>query len=269
MGTIRKKYWRSKQTADFDFMNAYSKHAQTDFHFHHGFTVSAVETGSLPMFFTGFRTVLKPGDLLLMGPDVPHTFDRAAGDWACNYRTMTYPGASRYAELERVFAAERNAICVIRNRAGWRDFLRVMGDAEQGGEHATRAMGQIFCDLLSNVSRNLTWRFHVQNPRIRKARSYLDENYATPPDIEVLSSATSLSSRHFIRLFKSEMGMTPHRYINQLRINAARRMIGKGGSLIWIAHELGFSDQSHFSKTFSKLLGVSPLRYLSGGVAEN
>lgn len=79
--------------------------------------------------------------------------------------------------------------------------------------------------------------------------------------LEDLAKEVNLSPFHFTRLFKQEVGMSPHAYVTQLRVNRAQDLILRGESLLGIAYELGFADQSHFSRTFLKLTGVSPVRF--------
>ena len=90
---------------------------------------------------------------------------------------------------------------------------------------------------------------------------YMEDNYMSSISIEELSKVVNLSPFHFTRLFKQEAGMSPHAYITQLRVNRAQDLILRGESLLGIAYELGFADQSHFSRTFLKLTGVSPVKF--------
>jgi AraC family transcriptional regulator len=71
------------------------------------------------------------------------------------------------------------------------------------------------------------------------------------------------SSNHTIRVFKKEFDKTPHAFIIEQKINKARQMMkrSKNTTLAVIAKEVGFYDQSHFSKSFKKVLGINPSTY--------
>ena len=65
---------------------------------------------------------------------------------------------------------------------------------------------------------------------------------------------------HFARLFKKSLGLSPHKYVLQNRIERAKKLITVSGdlSLSDIALQAGFYDQTHFGKAFKKYMGVSP-----------
>lgn len=69
------------------------------------------------------------------------------------------------------------------------------------------------------------------------------------------------------KLFKSEMGMTPHNYLNSLRMQMAEKMLCMGGAgeqnISQIAYVCGFSEPLYFSRVFKKYYGCSPKNYLS------
>lgn len=84
-------------------------------------------------------------------------------------------------------------------------------------------------------------------------------------DAVPLASAARLAALHpaqFARSFREHVGMTPGRYRRRERIRAASRMLlGSSAPLSAIAHECGFSDQSHFTNVFRETAGISPQRY--------
>lgn len=263
-GHISKKYWRAKEAVNFDFLTAYYAPAPVDCHFHHGFTISAAEIGELPLVVRDLHINLSPGEILLLGPDVPHSFGAARGAGGCRYRTLTRTLCNLAPQLGKMLSRELNSVCLISDHSLWGAFLNHIRIAEQGELRDLRFLNELCRGLLSDISKNVVFKFDVRSPSIRAVKAYLDGNYARVPDIRELSGAVSLSPRHLTRLFKEEIGVTPHSYLNQLRINKAKEMLGMGRPMLRIAYDLGFSDQSHFSKTFSKLTGVSPARYVAG-----
>ena len=263
-GRISKKYWRAKEAADLDFLTASYAPAPVDCHFHHGFTISAVETGVLPLLVRDLHIDLHPGEVLLLGPDVPHGFDIVRASSGCRYRTLTRALYNLPPWLERLLASELNAVCRISDGSLCNSFLNSLRNVESGERRDVYFLHELSRGLLSDIAKNTVFKFDVRSPSIRAAKAYLDKNYARVPAIRELARAGDLSPRHFMRLFKEEIGMTPHCYLNQFRINKAKEMLGMGYSMLRIAYDLGFSDQSHFSKTFSKITGVSPARYLAG-----
>ena len=75
-----------------------------------------------------------------------------------------------------------------------------------------------------------------------------------------LATQLNLSTFHFARLFKKSLGLSPHKYVLQNRVERAKKLITVASHipLSDIALQAGFYDQTHFSKTFKKYVGVSP-----------
>ncbi|MFW2044477.1 helix-turn-helix transcriptional regulator, partial [Acinetobacter sp. ULE_I053] len=68
--------------------------------------------------------------------------------------------------------------------------------------------------------------------------------------LEDLSQSLGISRYAIIRLFKNNFGLTPHEYQLNQKINIARNRLKYGESIIQVANDLGFTDQSHFNNLF-------------------
>ncbi len=80
--------------------------------------------------------------------------------------------------------------------------------------------------------------------------------------VEDIAWKLGLSAEHFIRIFKSEMNITPHQYSVRLRVqDAATRLVSSEKTIGKIASELAFENQFHFSRVFKKCTGFSPTEY--------
>jgi AraC family transcriptional regulator len=80
--------------------------------------------------------------------------------------------------------------------------------------------------------------------------------------IDALASMLNMNKFHFLNEFKAKLGQTPYQYILSLRIEEAKNLlVNTGDALTDIALELGFNDGSHFSRTFKKFTGYTPLQY--------
>ena len=94
---------------------------------------------------------------------------------------------------------------------------------------------------------------------LRRARHYLIENYDQKIVLDDIVSASGLSKFHLVRSFSRCFGMTPHVFLNHVRISRARTFLRQGKQPI--AAELGFFDQSHFIQVFRKITGITPGQY--------
>lgn len=90
------------------------------------------------------------------------------------------------------------------------------------------------------------------------AVEYIHDNIASDISLDALAGAANVSKYHFLRLFKNHTGLTPHQYIIAERICKAKNLVLEGESLSLAALQAGFSDQSHFIRSFRKIYGYSP-----------
>ena len=98
--------------------------------------------------------------------------------------------------------------------------------------------------------------------RLRKVLSYLAENLTDEVNIPFLAAMCSMSRSHFSREFHRALGIPPHRYLLNLRLEKARdALLTEAGSVVDIAYACGFHDSSHLSHAFTKHFGVSPVTY--------
>lgn len=97
---------------------------------------------------------------------------------------------------------------------------------------------------------------------LRRVREYVSQRLGDRIDLAQLAEIAGLSACHFSRAFKQSMGVPPHRFVMRERVVAAARLVrSTNRSLLDISLELGFSDQSHFTRCFSEVIGDTPRAY--------
>jgi AraC-like DNA-binding protein len=98
--------------------------------------------------------------------------------------------------------------------------------------------------------------------RIVAAKVFIDENYHENIDLEQISKQAFLSRFHFHRLFTHIYKKTPHQYITQTRMDAAKILLAKEGiSITDVCNSIGFESLGSFSSLFRKHNGYSPHYY--------
>jgi AraC family transcriptional regulator len=130
---------------------------------------------------------------------------------------------------------------------------------------------RLFADqIFLAASTYLTARFGGQQPlgmirgrltprQEKIAKEYLAANIRGNVSLEHVASLCELSAPHFARLFKRSAGMTPYQWFIQRRLAQAKYLLETSDDpLPQIALACGFADQSHFTRTFSRIVGVSP-----------
>lgn len=97
--------------------------------------------------------------------------------------------------------------------------------------------------------------------RIVEAKIFIDVHYALPIDLNNISEEAYFSKFHFIRLFKSAYGVTPHQYLIKVRIENAKLLLAKENPVSQVCFTIGFESISSFTALFKKLTGITPSAY--------
>jgi AraC family transcriptional regulator len=99
-------------------------------------------------------------------------------------------------------------------------------------------------------------------PQRQRLVARIEARLAEPISVSELALEVGYSQDHFLRLFGSSFGLSPHRYVVSRRIERAKAMLeDPSRSLVDVACACGFSSQAHFSTSFKLHVGVSPGRY--------
>ncbi len=97
---------------------------------------------------------------------------------------------------------------------------------------------------------------------VKKAISYIEENFSEPITLQMLSQVCGLSSKYFERVFKEMTGKPPMRYLNSYRVyKACTRLRMTDDPVTEIAYDCGFGDLSYFIKQFKNIYGLSPAAF--------
>jgi len=102
----------------------------------------------------------------------------------------------------------------------------------------------------------------LQNVNMKSVLTYLDDYYSEKVTLESLAKQAKLSKYHFIRSFKAYTGVTPIKYLNQIRITKAIEILKSGNTdMTHTAMQVGFDSISYFIKVFKETCGTTPLKY--------
>jgi AraC-like DNA-binding protein len=93
----------------------------------------------------------------------------------------------------------------------------------------------------------------------RRAKELLDVHTGGGVTLDILARSCGLSVRHFTRAFRQSTGMAPYQWLQYRRMEKAKQLLeASSAPLSTIALDCGFADQSHFTRTFARLVGVTP-----------
>jgi AraC-like DNA-binding protein len=96
---------------------------------------------------------------------------------------------------------------------------------------------------------------------IQQVRHFIEEHFAQNVSLNQLAQHVSFSPYYLLRAFRAEVGMPPYAYLESVRIRHTQRLIKAGLPLAEVAAQAGFSSQSHMTRQFKKIIGVTPGQY--------
>jgi len=136
----------------------------------------------------------------------------------------------------------------------------ILDSLEQSIESADHAVMKGFLDVLLLYCREHGLLVFPEG-KLSPLLEYIQMNLQKELSIELLSRKAGYNEQYFIRLFKDEMGVSPHQYIIGCRMKEARKLLMSQRSVSEIAEMTGYPDLKCFSRTFRKNHGVSPSEY--------
>src|ERR1041384_3869892 len=93
---------------------------------------------------------------------------------------------------------------------------------------------------------------------LRRARDFMDRNYAQPLDVPAMAGAALMSPSHFSRRFRSAYGETPYSYLMTRRIERAQALLRQGMSVTDACVTVGCTSLGSFSARFTEIVGEPP-----------
>lgn len=123
------------------------------------------------------------------------------------------------------------------------------------------------CELINFLNR--LFLFDIKKDTSTKKSSeniapiinYLEKNFRQNISLKELGEEFGMNGFYIIRLFKKAISLTPHQYLLNLKINKSKLLLKQGEKIVNVALECGFSDQSHFHKTFLAIVATTPKEY--------
>jgi AraC-like DNA-binding protein len=234
-------------------------------HTHDGYAIGFVEEGIERYYYRGEMHFASAGSVMLINPDEVHTGQSATPDgW--RYR-MLYPDV----DLLQCAASQ-----IAGHRVGQPYFPHTVVDdpivfASLNALHLTLESSpstlaretRLLWALADLIMRHAEARptpidFATEPRAISVAREYIHAHYACNISLDELARLTSFSPYHFSRMFRKAVGLPPHAYLNQVRVTRAREMLAHAVPIVEVADATGFVDQSHLTRAFKALVGVTP-----------
>ena len=236
-----------------------------DAHMHECFTIGVTLEGTERFWCRRAPHVAAVGDIALLNPCEVHKGGPGPeGFWT--YRMIYAQAAVLKEAAEEFAAAPGQGPRFPRTVVADPPLAAAVGALQQAMDRATSPLERQ--SLLLKVLSALIGRHSSSagSPRnlgresttVARVREYLHANYAQSVRLHDLTELSGLSPSYLLRTFQRTMGMPPHAYLRQLRVERAKKLLAGGAALADAALAAGFSDQSHLTRCFKRILGLTP-----------
>ena len=136
------------------------------------------------------------------------------------------------------------------------------GRSDVGLDEVGHAFASRFVEVVSGRPQKLAPATARDRRRAVETALWIDAHSHRPIDLEDAAGQADISPFHFLRLFSSVLGVTPHQYLVRSRLRHAARLLADDERPITdVAYDVGFGDLSNFVRTFHRAAGVSPRRF--------
>jgi AraC-like DNA-binding protein len=264
------KFWCANDLGDVELLHArYRKHSFGR-HTHEGVAVGVIRHGveSFSCMGSGYYAV--ENQIIVFNPDQVHTGE-AADDDGWEFRIFYFDS-----ELLRTAASLASGkqvdlpafgVPIINDPDLALQICHLHAVLERETSRLTRQ--ELFLMTFAELAKRHadvklpSLRRGSERGAVRRVREYLDANTRRNVALDDLAQLSGLSPYHLVRVFRQEVGLSPHAYFEQVRIHRARHLLRDGAPIADVASDLGFTDQSHLHRHFKKLTGVTPGAYRS------
>ncbi|HTF63383.1 MAG TPA: AraC family transcriptional regulator [Edaphobacter sp.] len=235
-------------------------------HFHTVPAIGVVDLGTMSSYCQSATHILPTGTVLLLNPGEVHA-PKPATEKGWGFRMIYFEKEFFRSRAEDFgFGIPQFMSPFVQDDALAASLLRLHRKLENDADALNIE------DALADVFTHLGKR-HVSEPRndsttrdernkIIRVKDYLHSSYRRNISVEDLAEIAQLSRFHLMRTFRRDVGLSPHAYLTQLRVEAAKKLLSEGASIVDVASDIGFTDQSHLTRHFKRITGVTPGQYL-------
>ncbi|WP_411680705.1 AraC family ligand binding domain-containing protein [Clostridium thailandense] len=235
-------------------------------HFHEYYVIGFIESGQRYLSCKNKEYIIEPGDLTLFNPGDNHTCEQIDG------KTLDYRCINIQQEIMRKAVLEITG----------KDYLPYFKEPVLFHSDLVSTLCELHLMVMSNekdFKKEEIFLFLIQqliseyadtlssnasqevNAEIHAVCEYLEANYMKNITLNELSNLIGVNKYYLIRSFTKQKGISPYSYLETIRISKAKRLLEQGASPIDVAFQTGFTDQSHFTNFFKKLIGLTPKQY--------
>ncbi|MDQ0315272.1 AraC-like DNA-binding protein [Amorphus orientalis] len=262
----RVAFWRAPRFDSLECLSATFRTHEYAQHTHETYVVGTIVTGCETFRVRGERHYAVPGELCFVNPDEVH--DGSPAEDGYSYR-MTYPSQALMIGLVEELT---DRPCtgtpffpapIVRDPQLAERFVAAHRRLGETGDSLGQdeALLGVYSEALARYARVVVRPTGSEPSAVRMAIDYLEAHYRSDVSLPELAGVAGLSRTGLIRAFRDATGLTPHAWLTDRRVRAARAALAAGEAPSDVALSCGFYDQSHLNRAFKARVGVTPGAY--------
>lgn len=247
-------------------------------HFHEYYVIGYIESGQRYLSCKSNEYIVGPGDIVLFNPLDNHTCEQI-DDLTLDYRCLNIKTEVMEEVVKEITGKVYLPVFTqtVVFRSDYANLLRELHSSVME-EQRDFKKEETFLFLIEMLIKEYTKEYQQENSQtldkpidlqIQTVCDYIVEHYTEGISLEVLSSVSNMNKYSFLRCFAKQMGITPYRYLETVRINKSKQLLETGVSPVDAAIRSGFTDQSHFTNNFKEYIGLTPKQYQNIFTCEN
>lgn len=263
------KVWQPSDLPQLELQRGFSVYRPVPKHWHEEYQFCLVESGTGDLTYRGKDFPTPPASLFIVHPGEVHS-NRAFESSGCSFRTIFLETVAMRKVVTQIHNREKGLpffpSTMVFDRNTIEQFISLHQSFEESSstlERETR-LQNFLGDLVTRFAENRLslLSYKKEQKAINRACDYLIANYAENVSLEKLAGIANLSPFHFNRVFSQQFGIPPHAFQLQLRISQAKRLLREGMEIAQTAVQTGFADQSHLTRHFKRVIGITPGDYI-------
>ena len=235
-------------------------------HFHEYYVIGFVENGQRRLYCKNKDYIINPGDMVVLNPFDSHTclqVNDEALDWRCiNIKKEVMKeavgkiyGYDYLPVFSKTVFSDDEILSLLKELHS----MIVIGSESSETRRAVfyKIIEKLFEKYIEQDQNNEI----TATADIKRLCRYMENNYCQKLSLDDFSRIAGQNKFTLLRNFNKIHGLTPYQYLETIRIEKARIYLEEGSTPAETALNTGFSDQSHFTRFFKSLIGLTPKQY--------
>ncbi|WP_367566202.1 helix-turn-helix domain-containing protein [Lacrimispora sp.] len=234
-------------------------------HFHEYYVIGFIESGKRHLTCKNKEYIIDAGDLVLFNPFDNHACQQA-DDKTLDWRSINInenimeetvrqiTGIGYLPKFTTTAAYHSESVLLLRE-------LHQMIMEQRKDFKKEEVFFFLIEQLIKEYTEPVKESLSEVSEEIQKSCTYIENHYGELITLDDLSELSGLNKYTLLRNFTRQRGVTPYQYLEAIRISEAKKLLENGIDPLEAAMKTGFTDQSHFTKFFKRLIGLTPRQY--------